>query len=235
MTDNKDTSTIEVWDLPVRLFHWLLVLAVLGAYISHEAGIEYFIYHLWCGYAVVILVSFRILWGVLGTYHARFWNFLKKPTHTIRYGIDLVNNKETHYTGHNPLGAWMVIMLLIALLAQGITGLFGNDEILNFGPLYGYVSNEFSLKLTSIHRQLFDLLVAAVAIHVLAVTFHLVIKKENLIRAMLTGRKPRNQVNSSVEIQSSRLWLAALLVLGLCAALVWLVGHAPKPEPISFL
>lgn len=235
MTDNKDVSTIKVWDLPVRLFHWLLVLAVLGAYISHEAGIEYFIYHLWCGYAVVVLVSFRILWGVVGTYHARFWNFLKNPTHTIRYGMDLLSNKETHYTGHNPLGAWMVIVLLVALLVQGITGLFGNDEILNFGPMYGYVSNELSLKLTSIHRQLFNLLAAAVVIHVMAVAFHLIIKKENLIRAMLTGRKPRNQVSSSIEIKSSRLWLAALLLVGLCAALAWLVGHAPKPEPISFL
>lgn len=235
MTEKKDSSTIKVWDLPVRIFHWLLVLAVLGAYISDEAGIEYFVYHLWCGYAVVILVSFRILWGIVGTYHARFLNFLRTPSHTVRYGLDLVSNKESHYTGHNPLGAWMVIVLLTALLAQGITGLFGNDEILNFGPLYGYVSNELSLKLTSIHRQLFDLLAAAVAIHVLAVIFHLVIKKENLINAMLTGRKPRSQINSSVEIQSSRLWLAALLLIGLCALLAWLVGHAPEPEPISFL
>ena len=129
----------------------------------------------------------------------------------------------------------MVIVLLVALLAQGITGLFSNDEILNFGPLYGYVSNDLSLKLTSIHRQLFDLLAAAAAVHVLAVLFHLVVKKENLIRAMFTGRKPRNQVNSSLEIQSSRLWLAAFLLLVLCAALTWLVTHAPAPEPVSFL
>ena len=234
MNDNNGSS-IKVWDLPVRIFHWALVLAVSGAYLTHEAGIEYFKYHLWCGYAVVILVSFRILWGIVGTYHARFWNFVQNPIHTLRYGLELLRNKEPHYIGHNPLGAWMVIVLLVALLAQGITGLFSNDEILNFGPLYGYVSNDLSLKLTSIHRQLFDLLAAAVAVHVLAVLFHLVIKKENLIRAMFTGRKPRNQVNSSLEIQSSRLWLAALLLLALCAALTWLVTHAPVPEPVSFL
>ena len=234
MNDNN-SSSIKVWDLPVRIFHWALVLAVSGAYLTHEAGIEYFKYHLWCGYAVVILVSFRVLWGVVGTYHARFWNFVRNPIHTLRYGVALLRNKETHYSGHNPLGAWMVIILLIALLAQGVTGLFGNDEILNFGPLYGYVSNDLSLKLTSIHRQLFDLLAAATAVHVLAVLFHLVIKKENLIRAMFTGRKPHSQVNSSLEIQSSRLWLAALLLLALCAALTWLVTHAPVSEPASFL
>ena len=234
MNDNNGSS-IKVWDLPVRIFHWALVLAVSGAYLTHEAGIEYFKYHLWCGYAVVILVSFRILWGIVGTYHARFWNFVQNPIHTLRYGLKLLRNKEPHYIGHNPLGAWMVLVLLVALMAQGITGLFSNDEILNFGPLYGYVSNDLSLKLTSIHRQLFDLLAAAVAVHVLAVLFHLVIKKENLIRAMFTGRKPRNQVNSSLEIQSSRLWLAAFLLLVLCAALTWLVTHAPAPEPVSFL
>ena len=234
MNDNNGSS-IKVWDLPVRIFHWALVLAVSGAYLTHEAGIEYFKYHLWCGYAVVILVSFRILWGIVGTYHARFWNFVQNPIHTLRYGLELLKKKEPHYIGHNPLGAWMVIVLLVALLAQGITGLFSNDEILNFGPLYGYVSNDLSLKLTSIHRQLFDLLAAAVAVHVLAVLFHLVVKKENLIRAMFTGRKLRNHVNSPLEIQSSRLWLAALLLLALCAALTWLVTHAPVPEPVSFL
>jgi len=235
MTDNKKALTIKVWDLPVRLFHWTLMLAVIGAYLSHKAGIEYFIYHLWCGYTVVILVSFRILWGIVGTYHARFLNFLRSPAHTIRYGIALLRNQSTHYSGHNPLGGWMVIVLLIALLTQGITGLFGNDEILNVGPLYGYVSNELSLQLTSLHRQLFDWLIALIGLHVLAVLFHQIFKKESLIGAMITGRKPVPEVNGAIGIRSSRLWLALALLTLLCMTLAWFVVHAPQPEPMSFL
>jgi len=192
---NSQPSNLEterkVWDLPVRLFHWSLVLAVAGAWITHELGISYFVYHLWCGYAVLVLVSFRIIWGVVGTRHARFWNFVRNPLATAGYGLDLLRGrKEQPYPGHNPLGAWMVLLLLGALFTQAVLGLFGNDEILNFGPLYGYVTNDRSLEMTSLHRQLFNWILAAVGLHIAAVIYHRVAHGENLIRAMFTGRKP---------------------------------------------
>jgi len=235
MSNQQPVKEIRVWDLPVRVFHWTLVLAIIGAFISNQAGIEYFTYHLWCGYTVVVLVSFRILWGVVGTYHARFWNFVRGPIHTMRYGMDALRGKDAHYTGHNPLGALMVLLLLTTLLVQGVTGLFGNDEIINFGPLYGYISNDLSLKLTSLHRNLFNWIMGAVALHILAVVAHRVYKKENLVRAMFTGRKPAAQVSSVVEIRSSRIWLALILLAAVSGALAWLVMHAPQPEAVSFL
>ena len=235
--NQPDTSSEQrqVWDLPVRIFHWLLVLAILGAYISYKAGIAYFTYHLWCGYTVVVLVCFRILWGVFGTYHARFWNFVRNPAHTLRYTLDTARGRAAHYAGHNPLGALMVIVLLLGLLTQGVTGLFGNDEILNFGPLYGYISNELSLKLTSLHRNLFYWLIAAVALHILAVIAHRVLKGENLVKAMLTGRKPASEVRPEEAIHSSRLWLAGVLLIVVIGVLFWLVKHAPAPAMLSFM
>lgn len=222
-----EKATRRVWDLPVRLFHWALVLSFIGAYVSNRAGVEYFTYHLWFGYAVVVLVTFRIAWGLLGTRHARFWNFVPGPVGVARYLAGIVRRRPAHYAGHNPLGALMVLALLASLLVQAVAGLFANDEIINTGPLIGYVSEDFSLWLTSLHRQLFYWIAAAVGLHIVGVLVHVIFKREPLIRAMFTGRKPATLVERDQEIASSRLWLAAGLLAALVAALAWTVRHAP--------
>lgn len=223
----------RVWDLPVRIFHWALVLAVAGAWLTHKLGISYFVYHVWCGYAVLLLVSFRIVWGVLGTRHARFWNFVRNPLATARYAISLLRGREAHFAGHNPLGAWMVLMLLLGLLAQAVLGLFGNDEIFNLGPLYGYVSDELSIQLTSLHRRLFNWIVAAIALHIAAVIFHRIARGEKLVRAMFTGRKPAAAVPEAEAIQSSRVISAIVIFALLAGVLAWVVMHAPVPEAVD--
>lgn len=228
-------TTRRVWDIPVRIFHWLLVLAFIGAYITNRAGVEYFKYHLWCGYTVVVLVCFRIVWGLVGTRHARFWNFVRGPVHTLRYALELLRGTETHYAGHNPLGAIMVLVLLATLLLQSLTGLFSNDEIFNFGPLYGYISNELSLKLTSLHRILFYWILGAVALHILAVIAHRVIKGENLVSAMFTGSKPADHVKPQDEIKSSRLWLALFVLAAVIAILAWYIKNEPETAAMSFM
>jgi cytochrome b len=234
MTPDASTSnslteyaTRKVWDWPVRLFHWLLVLSVLGAYVTHRLGIEYFKYHLWCGYATIVLVVFRIIWGVVGTRHARFRHFVRSPSVTFRYGLELLRGVHAPYAGHNPLGALMVLALLASLLVQAVTGLVANDEIFNTGPLYGYVDPQRSLELTSLHRQLFYWIVAFIALHVLAVLIHLVFKKENLVHALLTGRKPATHVAEHEEVGSSRIVLALVIVCGIAGLLIWLVRTAP--------
>ncbi len=230
---SPSTAERRVWDLPVRIFHWMLVLAVAGAWLTQQLGISYFVYHLWCGYTVLILVSFRIVWGIAGTRHARFWNFLRNPLATARYALDLLRGRDAHYAGHNPLGAWMVIVLLLALLAQAVLGLFGNDEISNLGPLNGYVSEDRGIEMTSLHRQLFWWIVGAIGLHVAAVIYHRLAKGEKLVRAMFTGRKPAAVVPQGEAIQSSRLALAVLIVALLAGLLAWVVQHAPAPEYFS--
>jgi cytochrome b len=227
----RSTPTIVeqrlVWDLPVRIFHWALVLSVVIAYVTHLLGIAYFKYHVWSGYAVLVLVSFRLLWGLIGTRHARFWNFVRGPVTTLRYARDWVRGREPHFAGHNPLGAIMVVVLLLTLLAQAVLGLFGNDEIFNVGPLYAYVTNDLSVALTSWHRQLFYWIAGAIGVHVLAVIAHRLFKRERLVRAMITGRKPKHKLNEFDGIHSSRSGRALVLLLVLIAVLVWVVSSAP--------
>ncbi|MFT3905835.1 MAG: cytochrome b/b6 domain-containing protein [Steroidobacteraceae bacterium] len=229
----SEAITWKVWDLPVRIFHWSLLLAVAGAWFTHRAGVLYFRYHLWCGYAVLILVSFRILWGWLGTRHARFAHFVRGPGATLRYLGEVLLDRAAHTAGHNPLGAWMVVLLLTLLLGQALTGLFGNDEIFNTGPLVGYVGNATSVALTRIHRQLFDLILIAIGLHVLAVLAHWLFRRENLVLPLFTGRKPATQLPANEAIRGSRLWLAVSLLLGLCLALAWLVRSAPAGAALS--
>jgi len=232
--ERADSGTIEtarqVWDLPVRVCHWLLVAAFITSYVTNRLGISFFKYHVWSGYTVIVLVTFRIVWGLVGTRHARFRNFVRGPVRTLRYAAGwLRGGAHHHHAGHNPLGAWMVIVLLAALLVQAASGLFGNDEILNVGPLYGFVTNETSLALTSLHRNLFYWLLAAAIVHVLAVIAHRLFKKENLVAAMFTGKKAPHAVPASEAIRTSRTWLAVLIVFILGTALAWVVVHAPLP------
>jgi len=222
-----DPPQRRVWDLPVRVCHWLLVAAFITSYVTNRLGVTYFKYHVWSGYTVIVLVSFRLLWGLVGTRHARFSNFVRGPIHTLRYAVGWFRGEARSYAGHNPLGAWMVIALLMALFVQSASGLFGNDEIFNVGPLYGFVTNETSLKLTSLHRILFYWLLAAAIVHVLAVIAHRVFKKESLVVPMFTGKKAYHVVPKSEVIDTSRIWLAILLIFLLGAGLTWLVAHAP--------
>lgn len=229
----EQTEQHKIWDLPVRIFHWLLVLAIVAAFVTNRLGVAYFTYHVWSGYLVIVLVSFRIVWGLVGTRHARFWNFVRGPVATFRYARGLIRGREQRYAGHNPLGALMVVVLLAGLGLQAVLGLFANDEIFNVGPLYGYVSKERSLLLTSLHRQFFYWILAAVALHVLAVVAHGRFGGDGLVKAMVTGRKPYGR--SADAIGSSRTWLALLLSVALAGALAVIVSGAPEPsEEASF-
>ena len=237
-TETKDTvvhQTIKIWDLPVRIFHWCLVLLFIAAYVTNSLGSDYFIYHLWSGYALIVLVSFRIVWGLVGSYHARFNHFVKTPVATAKYALSVFKKTDKHYVGHNPLGAVMVVILLTAILIQAITGLFTNDEIFNVGPLYAYISDELSLQLTSLHRQLFYWILGAVALHILAVIAHVVFKRDNIIKAMFTGKKsvlPSEEANLQADektsIKSSKTWLAIVIIIVLCALLAAVILTAPE-------
>jgi cytochrome b len=227
----RETGTFRrVWDWPTRLFHWGLVASILGAYISNRLGASYFSLHLFFGYATILLVGFRLIWGFVGTRHARFVNFLEGPRGVLRYLSAVGRKRHTRYAGHNPLGALMVVTLLSITGAQAMLGLFGNDEIFNLGPLAGLVSKETSLWLTSLHRGLFYIILLAVGFHVGAVLIHVFVKREPLILAMITGRKPAHIVQPEEAIGSSQTVLAILLFATLAVALIIGLDFAPPPE-----
>ena len=226
---SKSAATRRVWDLPVRVVHWLLVIGIAGSYATHKLGVAYFKYHLWFGYLVVVLAGFRILWGFVGTRHARFAKFLRGPRVTLSFLLALLRGTAPATPGHNPLGGWMVIFLLLSVLAQGVTGLLANDEIFNTGPLYGYISDSLSLQITSWHRRLFDWILIAVVLHVVAVLAHRLFAGHDLIGPMISGRKPATLLGEQDAIGSSRLWLAVVLLAGLAGLVSWFVVQAPAP------
>lgn len=228
--NSKAEQRRKVWDWPTRFFHWSLVIAFVGAFVTNKLGASYFTYHLWFGYAVIILVGFRIVWGFIGTRHARFASFIRGPRGVLRYVSAAGRGLRTRYAGHNPLGGLMVLTLLLALGAQATLGLFCNDEIFNTGPLASLVSKQLSLALTSLHRKTFYLIAAAVGLHIVAVLAHVAVKREPLIRAMFTGAKPNELVDPDEAIRTSKGPLAAFVMIIISVILATALHFAPQAD-----
>lgn len=176
--------TIHIWDLPLRLFHWLLAVAVAAAYITAKIGGSLIDWHGRIGIFILGLLVFRILWGFVGSTHARFLTFFPTLPRLVAY-----LRGRWQGIGHNPLGALSVFALLAVVAAQVGTGLFANDDIAFVGPLFGFVDKSLSDRLTGLHNTIFDLLVAFIVLHVVAIVFYRWVKKTNLVVPMLTGKK----------------------------------------------
>jgi cytochrome b len=213
--------------------HWGIVLTGTGSYLTQEVLDDAFRWHVWCGCTMLVLVGTRIAWGFVGPAHARFSRFVRAPRAVWRYARSLVRAPHEVHAGHNPLGGWMVILLLAMLLAQATLGLFANDEIMETGPLFGYVSVETSDELTDIHEDLFDWIAIAAGLHVLAVFTYLIVRRENLITPMFTGRKPAAWVQPHEAIDRSRTGLALAIAVVLAGILGWIVRSAPEAS-LSF-
>jgi len=227
MSDAATTTTPAtrlVWDLPLRLTHWALALAVAGCFATHYAGIEWFTWHRRCGYAVLVLVVFRVLWGVVGTRHARFANFVRGPGAVLQY----LRGRAARPVGHNPLGALSVLAMLALLLLQAGTGLFANDEIMSMGPFYGWIDPQLSNRITSLHRNSSDMLLVLVAMHVAAIAWYALVRREQLVPPMLTGRKPASEVPAGEAIDRSSTLLAVAIAAVLATALALAVRAAPE-------
>ena len=218
---------VLVWDWPLRVFHWLLVICVAGAWATHYAGLEWFEWHRRLGYATLVLVAFRVVWGFVGTRYARFGSFVRGPRAIAEYVASLRSSAAAP-AGHNPLGALSVIAFLAVLLVQAATGLFANDEVANAGPFFGWVSQETSNQLTSIHHLNSNVLLGLIAVHLLAVVYYDVMRRSGLTRALLTGRKQRVE-----GIEGSRGVLALIIVALLAVALALAIRAAPEAT-ISF-
>ncbi|WP_245986916.1 cytochrome b/b6 domain-containing protein [Azospirillum thermophilum] len=183
------TSKLRVWDLPTRLFHWLLAVCVAAAWWSGENG--KFDLHFILGYVILGLLAFRLLWGFVGSPTARFAQFVRGPAAVIgyiRHRLGKPGGIEPP-PGHNPLGGWMVVVLLLVLAVQAGTGLFTSDDIAVDGPLVSSVSSRTASLLSTIHRLEAKAILALVLLHVAAVLVYLLVFRENLIRPMVTGWK----------------------------------------------
>ncbi len=212
-TGNKMYS-IEVWDIPTRLFHWILVGLVIFSFVTGKIGLSAMRYHEWSGFAILVLVLFRLGWGFIGGQQSRFSRFVKGPSAVMRYASTLLKKDSKPHIGHNPLGGWSILAMLISLLIQAGTGLFANDDILTEGPLYALVSKQTSDWLTGVHHLNQKILLVLVAIHICAVIFYLIAKRENLIKPMITGKKIwQKNIESTQGNPALALLLAAVVAV----------------------
>lgn len=205
-------ASILVWDAPVRVFHWLLAACFIGAFVSAESE-RFRLLHVTLGYTVGGLVVFRLLWGLLGTRHARFAAFVRGPRTVGRYLAALAGGRAPHHVGHNPAGALAIVGLLggAAVVVASGWALF-ND--LGGGWLEG------------LHEGAANTMLALVVVHVLGVIVSSRLHHENLVRAMVTGRKP-----GLPEDGIRRAWrsLAALMVVAVAGFWSWQFVQAPDP------
>jgi cytochrome b len=176
--------TIRLWDLPLRLFHWLLVAAVTFAIVTAKIGGEWMEWHGRAGIFIAGLLGFRMAWGIVGSASARFANFAPRPSSLRAY-----LQGRWRGLGHNPLGAFSVFLLLGLLAAQVVTGLLANDDIDFEGPWFNSIDKDWSDKLTGWHQHLSNYLLVFIGLHVAALVFYLLVRKTNLVLPMLTGKK----------------------------------------------
>lgn len=219
---------VYVWDLPTRLFHWSLVIVVVATFIAAKIGGNAMTWHGRLGLIIIGLLVFRIVWGFVGSTYARFIQFVRGPA-TIRTYLC----GEWKELGHNPLGALSVLALLGILATQAATGLFANDDIAFEGYLVPLIGSAASSKITGIHQLLEKLLMLFVALHVGSIVFYARVKKQNLVRPMITGwvdGKPGLSAKGGGAVA----FIVAVLI---AAAVVWIASgnllSPPVPPPAA--
>ena len=207
------TTKIKVWDAPVRVFHWLMVLSFAGAYLSAESE-RWRLLHVTLGYTLGGLVAFRLVWGLAGTRYARFANFVRGPQAVLTYLRSLRKGQPQHHLGHNPAGAVAIVLLLLASVAVVGSG----------WAIYNDVGGEW---LSELHDIAANSMLLVVAIHVAGVLVASRLHRENLVRAMVTGQK-----NGAPADGIRRTWAALAVLLVLAVLGYWWLQWQSAPEPV---
>lgn len=196
----RQGDPVRAWDGATRLFHWTLVALIVSAYVTRNYLHDPTLYlHRLNGYAILTLLLFRLLWGVIGSSTSRFASFFPLPGPAIRYGVGLLRRKPLHYLGHNPLGAALILLMLAAVVAQACSGLFTSDDTLAQGPLYDHVSEAVSKRAGSYHAKGFWIIATLAAVHIVANLAYQFVLKDRLITAMVTGKKPQADYVDQME------------------------------------
>ncbi|HHB12360.1 MAG TPA: cytochrome B [Chromatiales bacterium] len=185
LANPSDEGRVRVWDPLVRVLHWSLAAGFFGAYFTEDWETV----HVWLGYAVLGIVALRVIWGFVGTRHARFTDFVRRPAVVAAYLRDLAHLRHRRYLGHNPAGGYMILALLLMVSLTGLSGiaLYAAEE--HAGPMAGWVSGAWEDPLEALHEFLANFSLFLVVVHVLGVIVESLLHGENLVRAMWTGFK----------------------------------------------
>jgi cytochrome b len=221
MAKDADQDVItRVWDWPVRCVHWAIVVLLVTQVATAMIGGNAMDWHVRAGETMLALVVFRLIWGFVGNRHARFSSFVRGPGAVLRYARSVVRPPHELHVGHNPLGGWMVIALLLLLLIQAGTGLFSNDDVLTDGPLVRFISKDLSDKISSFHSKNAWVIVTLACAHIGAVFFYLFALKENLIAPMVHGSKRLPATHAAAGDDTGG-HARAFALLAMCALAVW--------------
>ncbi|WP_334039346.1 cytochrome b/b6 domain-containing protein [Alteromonas macleodii] len=215
-----------IWDIPTRLFHWLIVASLLAQYATVEWLENKVQWHFYIGYFTLFLIVFRIIWGFVGTQHAKFSSFITGPRKVFNYIKTLFNRHSEPAIGHNPLGGWFVVVMLVLLAIQAVSGLFMTDDIFLDGPYRQLAGEETLALMNTLHHLAFDVLLYVIALHIGAVIFYSVYKKQKLVPAMVHG----NKESATAGITDSRI-LRAFVVALIAAAAVYVAIEVYPPAP----
>lgn len=221
----SEPRVVRIWDLPTRTFHWLLAVCVVSSIVSARIGGGAMVWHMRIGYVVFTLLAFRLIWGVVGGHWSRFRAFVYWPATSLRYLRGASLNHEHHDVGHNPLGAWSVFALLAILIVQVGTGLVADDEIASSGPLARFVRSATSASASAWHKNYGQwIIVGLVVLHVAAIAYYWLRRRQNLVAPMLHGDKLLTRdVPASVDRLGTR--LLALALVAACAVSVMFIAR----------
>ena len=221
-----DTRPVRVWDWPVRIVHWSFVLLLPALWWTYESG--EMAWHQRLGLVMLMLVAFRIFWGLTGSATARFAGFVRGPGAVLTYVRGLFSGSSAPVVGHNPIGGWSVIALLTLLGVQTGLGLFTQDtDGLETGPLAYLVSYETADWAREWHETLFNVLLGFVALHVAAILFYLIVKRDNLIAAMIHGRRALPTAIPAPAMAPA--WRVAIGAVGATLIAWWVWKGCPLP------
>lgn len=204
---------VAIWDLSTRIFHWLLVVAVATAYITAEEQGILFVIHTLAGYMVVLLLTYRLIWGVIGSPRSRFADFVRGRTTLRAYGQALLRLEPPRFIGHNPFGGWMIVLMLAALAVTVCLGLLSGHRGGAGGLLLPLVFGAGAEGLGDLHGFFGNLVVILAGIHVCGVIGDWLLTRENLTRAMITGRKALSDPEAAAEPPLAPTWRTVVVAL----------------------
>ena len=218
----NNPSRAVIWDLPTRLFHWLVVLCFALAWLTYDDN-RFLYVHVFSGYVFLALLVFRLLWGFVGTHYARFVSFAHDFNSVTEYLLSMLNGKAMRYIGHNPAGGWAIFLMLALGLTVGITGVLtlGGEE--GHGPLAGYINYAVGIVSREIHEYAAWAMLGFVIIHLIGVVVESIVHKDNLIWAMITGHKEAEA--GVLQVRGHHLLGLLIVVLVSVSSLVYFRGY----------
>ncbi|MEZ9141050.1 MULTISPECIES: cytochrome b/b6 domain-containing protein [unclassified Shewanella] len=213
-----EQKKIKVWDIPTRLFHWLTVGLLISLWWTADSGeMEW---HQICAYSLMVLVLFRLLWGIVGSETSRFTDFVSGPTKVLNY---LTGKHKSTVVGHNPLGGYMVLFMFTVLSLQLFSGLFSSDDIFTEGPLYSTVSSDLGAWFTWLHKVNFNVILACIVLHISVILLY-AIKGNNLVTAMISGNKKMTDKEYNMLSQEPKMTSSVLAII-IVAAISLVIGY----------